>query len=120
MHQNSLNFATNTDNHINYGPVLENMVYLYARSKGYTASIGKTGNLECDFILRGTDLSYSYVQVAMTIMDSRKTEDREYRPFEKIRDNYPKYLITRNDMIQKRDGIIHVNIGPFMKAGAMF
>jgi len=116
----SFYFAANTDNRINYGPVLENMVYLYARSKGYAASIGKIGNLECDFILRGSDLSYSYVQVSMTIMDSRKTEDREYRPFEKIRDNYPKYLITRNDMIQKRDGIIHVNIGPFMKAGAMF
>ena len=116
----SFYFAANTDNRINYGPVLENMVYLYARSKGYAASIGKIGNLECDFILRGSDLSYSYVQVSMTIMDSRKTEDREYRPFEKIRDNYPKYLITRNDMIQKRDGIIHVNIGPFMKAGTMF
>lgn len=37
----SFYFATNTDNRINYGPVLENMVYLYARSKGYTTSIGK-------------------------------------------------------------------------------
>jgi len=116
----SFYFALNTDNRINYGPVLENIVYLYARSKGYTVSVGKIGALECDFILRGTDLSYAYVQVAMTIMDSRETEEREYRPFRKIRDNYPKYLITRNDLIQYRDGIEHVNIGPFMKAGTMF
>ena len=116
----SFYFVTNTDNRINYGPVLENIVYLYARSKGYSVGIGKIGNLECDFILRGTDLSYSYVQVCTTIMDSRKTEDREYRPFEKIHDNYPKYLLTRNDMLQKRDGIIHANIGPFMRLGTMF
>ena len=51
----------------------------------------------------------------MTIMNSIETEDREYRPLENIRDNYPKYLITRNDLIQQRNGIKHVNIAPFMK-----
>lgn len=44
------------------------------------------------------------------IMNSRDTEDREYRPLESIRDNYPKYVLTRNDPIQKRNGIIHMNI----------
>ena len=28
-------FATNTDNRINYGPALENVVFNYAKSKGY-------------------------------------------------------------------------------------
>lgn len=59
-------------------------------------------------------LNYAYVQVAMTIMGSRETEDREYRSFEKIKDNYPKHLLTRNDPIQKREGIIHANIPEFM------
>lgn len=113
-------FATNTDNRIHYGPVLENIVYIYARSKGYAVSVGRIGKLECDFILRSGAASYSYVQVAMTIMNSLETENREYAPLEKIRDNYPKYLITRNDLIQERNGVKHVNIGAFMKAGELF
>lgn len=113
-------FATNTDNRINYGPVLENIVYIYARSKGYAISVGRIGKLECDFILRSGTASYSYVQVAMTIMNSVETENREYAPLEKISDNYPKYLVTRNDLIQGRNGIKHVNIGNFMKNGDLF
>ena len=113
-------FATNTDNRINYGPALENVVYNYARSKGYEISIGRIGKLECDFIMRGSSMDYSYVQVSMTIMASRETEDREYMPLESILDNYPKYVLTRNDIIQKRNGIIHKNIPEFMVSGELF
>ena len=113
-------FSGNTDNRINYGPVLENIVYLYAKAKGYSVSVGRIGKLECDFILRGQPMQYSYVQVAMTIMSSENTENREYAPLESIRDNYPKYVVTRNDLIQQRNGIKHVNIGPFMKDGKLF
>jgi hypothetical protein len=56
----------------------------------------------------------------MTILNSIETENREYSPLESIRDNYPKYVITRNDLIQQRNGIIHVNIGPFMKSSRLF
>ncbi len=106
----SFYFALNTDNRINYGPVLENIVYRYAKNLGYEVSIGRIGKLECDFILRGRNMGYSYVQVAMTVMNSKKTEDREYRVLEKIRDNYPKFVITRADPIQYRNGIIHKNV----------
>ena len=61
-------FALNTDNRINYGPVLENIVYRYARAQGCKVSVGRIGKLECDFILRNPELGYAYVQVAMTIM----------------------------------------------------
>ena len=113
-------YAMNTDGRINYGPAMENAVYLYALSKGYRASVGRIGKLECDFILNKDNMDYAYIQVCMTIMGSRETEDREYRPFEKIRDNYPKYLVTRSDLIQRRDGVKHVNIGPFMKENKLF
>lgn len=113
-------FALNTDKRINYGPALENVVYIYARSKGYDISVGRIGKQECDFILRRNNAEYSYVQVAMTIINSPDTEDREYRPLEKIKDNYPKYLVTRNDLIQHRGGILHVNIAPFMKENRLF
>ena len=112
-------YATNTDNRINYGPVMENVAYVYARANNYSVSIGRIGKLECDFILR-KDLDYSYVQVCMTIMSSLNTEEREYKPLESIKDNYPKYILTRSDPIQHRNGIIHKNMPEFMKNGEMF
>ena len=116
----SFYFALNTDSRINYGPVLENVVYTYARAQGYSVSVGRIGKLECDFILRSPEMGYAYVQVAMTIMADRTTEEREYRPFAQIRDNYPKYLLTRSDPIQQRDGIVHANIPEFMQDGRVF
>lgn len=113
-------YSTNTDNRINYGPILENIVYLYAKSKDYEISVGRIGKLECDFILRRGQSDYSYIQIAMTIMNDISVENREYKPLELIKDNYPKYLITRDDLIQRRNGIKHVNAPQFMKDGLLF
>ena len=116
----SFYFAFKTDRRKNYGPALENIVYIYAVSKGYAVGVGRIGKLECDFILRRNNDSYAYVQVCTTIMNDISTEDREYRPLEMIRDGYPKYLLTRNDLIQERSGIMHCNIPIFMKENRMF
>ena len=105
---------------INYGPVLENIVYCYARSLGYEVSVGRIGRLECDFAMRSPEMEYAYVQVAMTIMKSRETEDREYRPLEQIRDNWPKFVITRGDPIQHRSGIVHENVVELVGEGRTF
>nr|MCR5781867.1 ATP-binding protein [Clostridia bacterium] len=111
----SFYFALNTDNRINFGPTLENIVYTYAAGKDYMISVGKIGKLECDFILRDNKMNYSYVQVAYTILDSKETEDREYRSLENIsRDNYPRYLLTADTLLQKRNGIRHENLLEFM------
>ncbi len=116
----SFYFALNTDNRINYGPALENIVYLYARSLDYAVSVGRIGTLECDFILRDFDMDYAYVQVAYKMLQSKDTEDREYRPLERIRDNYRKYVMTTDYMIQKRNGISHVNLMDFIGHGLRF
>lgn len=116
----SFYFALNTDNRINYGSALENMVYLYAKGMNYSVSVGRIGKLECDFILRDTEQNYSYVQVAYTINESQQTEDREYKPLEMIRDNYMKYVATTDYLLQKRNGIKHINILEFIKAGNKF
>ena len=113
-------FSTNTDNRINYGPALENLIYIYLRSKDYTVSVGRIGKLECDFIVRSNDLNYAYIQVAYIIGISKKTEDREYAVLEKIRDNYPKYLVTTDYLLQKRNGIQHVNLMNFVGSGQLF
>ena len=116
----SFYFSTNTDNRINYGPALENMVYLYARSFDYSVSVGRIGRLECDFILRDNSLNYAYVQVAYTIGESKATEDREYAPLEMIKDNYPKFVLTTDYLLQKRSGIRHLNLLEFMRAQKVF
>ncbi len=116
----SFYFCDNTDNRVNYGPVLENITYFYAKSRGYSVSVGRIGTLECDFILRNREADYAYLQVAYTIAQSRDTEDREYRALEMIKDNYPKYLLTTDYLLQKRSGIRHVNLMDFMKAGSEF
>ena len=116
----SFYFCDNTDNRVNYGPVLENITYFYAKSRGYSVSVGRIGTLECDFILRDREADYAYLQVAYTIAQSQETEDREYRALEMIKDNYPKYLLTTDYLLQKRSGIRHVNLMDFMKAGLEF
>ena len=113
-------FSQNTDNSINFGPVLENIVYIYSRSLEYSVSVGRIGKLECDFILHDRENNYSYVQVAYTIMQSKETEDREYRVLESIRDNYAKYVVTTDYMLQKRNGIKHVNLMEFMTSESLF
>lgn len=116
----SFYFSLNTDNKINYGPVLENIVYFYAKSQGYSISMGRIGKLECDFILRDHKMNYAYVQVAYTIALSKKTEDREYKSLESIRDNYPKYVMTTDYLLQNRNGIKHVNLIDFIISNSKF
>ena len=116
----SFYYAFNTDNRINFGPSLENIVFLFTKSKGYSVSVGRIGELECDFILRDVKSNYSYVQVAYTILASLDTEEREYAPLEKIKDNYPKYVVTTDYFEQKRNGIKHVNLIEFIKDNLEF
>lgn len=123
----SFYFLTNTDNRIDYGPALENIVYRYAKAKENEISIGRIGNLEIDFILRKPDLTYAYVQVARTIDNGivdedglNVTEEREYRPLESLKDNYPKYVLTLDVLLQRRNGIIHENICEFMSKNKDF
>lgn len=119
----SFYFASNVDNRVNYGPVLENIVFNYAKCMGYEASIGKIGRLEVDFILRKGWDQYAYVQVAKTIDNGiydengvPKTEEREYRPLESIRDNYPKFVLTMDHLLQHRNGVVHANLIEFLQA----
>lgn len=110
----SIYFALNTDNRLNYGPVLENVLYSYLKSKGYSLSVGRIGKLECDFIVRRGIDEYFYIQVTKNI-DDEKTEEREYRPFYEIKEMYPRYLFVLDLILQKNiSGINNVNIVDFI------
>ena len=110
----SIYYALNTDNRINYGPVLENVLFSYLKSKNYSLSVGKIGALECDFIARRGVDEYFYIQVTKN-MDDKKTEEREYKPFYEIKEMYPRYLFVSDLIFQKNiDGIKNVNIVDFI------
>ncbi len=109
----SIYYALNTDNRINYDPVLENVIYSYLKSKNYKLSVGYIGKLECDFIARKNYDDYYYIQVSKDI-SNKETEEREYKPFYMIKELYPRYLFTMDMLLQKRDGIKHVNIVEFI------
>lgn len=107
-------FAMNTDNRLSFGPSLENLVFLYLASHDYQISIGKIGNLECDFIVRNKNGEYAYIQVAYTLQgeDRKATEcikEREYRPFRNIRDGYPRYIISLDKFRDQQEGVHHIN-----------
>ena len=57
----------------------------------------------------------TYIQVAQSIMDPN-TRDREFRPLNKIKDNYPKYVLSMDEINLSSNGIIHMNILEFLKA----
>ena len=91
--RNRLIGLRNTD----YGHVLENIVYLELLRRGYEVSIGKIGSLEVDFVASKPNEKI-YYQVSATIMDE-KTRERELRPLESISDNYPKYILTMDQIV---------------------
>lgn len=105
--------ARNADARVNYGPALENALYTHLLSKGYKVSVGRIGKLECDFIVRKGD-EYAYVQVSLTVVDP-EVERREYAPFGKIRDAWPRYLFTLDPLRSQRDGVRHLNLMEFLK-----
>lgn len=110
----SIYFSANTDNRPNYGMSLENIIYTYLKSCAYKVSIGRIGNLECDFIVRNMFNEYAYIQVAYTLNDgdkehTDKLKEREYRPFRKIKDSYPRYIITLDRFQDQQEGVRHIN-----------
>lgn len=109
----SIYYALNTDNRVNYGPMLENIIYIYLKSKNYKLSVGRIGKLECDFIARKGFDKYFYIQISKTIEEDR-VEEREYKPFYDIKDMYPRYLFTMDLLLQNRDGVNNVNIADFI------
>lgn len=105
----SLYFSTNVNNEKNYGPSLENIVYLYLVSNGYQVSVGKIGKLECDFIIRKSNGDYAYIQVTYTMTGNEKVKEREYRPFRDIRNGYPRYIISLDRFRDQQEGVHHIN-----------
>ena len=74
------------------GHVIENIVYLELRRRGYKVNIGKLDQQEVDFVASGPN-GIEYFQVAASVTDPN-TLRRELSSLEKIADNYPKWILT--------------------------
>lgn len=97
---------------IDYNKLYENIVYLELLCRGYDVKVGKTDDYEIDFVAyKGSDILY--VQVCY-LLASPETVEREFGNLERIKDNYPKYVISGDLPDFSRNGIKHYNIIKFL------
>lgn len=91
---------------------LENIVCLELLARGYKVMIGKIGDYEIDFIAekKGTRM---YIQVTY-LLASEDTIKREFRVYDYVKDNYPKYVLSMDELDFSRNGIRHENIRNFL------
>lgn len=94
--------------------ILENLVFLELKRRRFKIATGKIAEKEVDFIVKDANDGLIYIQVAVTVMDEAKLE-QELRPFREIGDNYPKYIITLDDLFVKdHNGIKTINALDFL------
>jgi len=94
--------------------ILENIVYMELLRRGYKVTVGKSRTREIDFICdqRGEKL---YIQVAY-LLASEETIQREFGVYESIRDNFPKLVVSLDELDMSRNGVKHRNIRDFLLA----
>lgn len=90
------------------GHLLENVIYLELKRRNYQVWIGKTNNLEVDFIVRNNEGFTQYIQVAQTVQNAT-TLERELAAFNSIADHHEKLLITMDYEVGTYNGIKKIN-----------
>ncbi len=104
-----LNVLVGKDRITERGHILENIVFLELIRRGNKVWTGTSRNTEVDFVCKNPVGEIEYYQVAWQITNEN-TVEREFGALEKIKDNYPKYLLTTDSFTQNRDGIKHINV----------
>lgn len=100
------------DNEADIGQVLENIVFLELKRRGYDLFIGRIGGREIDFIAQDGPTTI-YFQVAY-LLEADATIEREFSPLLDIQDNYPKYVLSMDPVNRSRQGVTHLNIIDFL------
>lgn len=97
--------------------VIENAVYKQLSFLGYDIKVGVLNAGEVDFVCTKSGQTI-YVQASYIIAEDT-TRKREFGPLEKIRDNYPKYVISVTPYLTQRNenGIIHLSLRKFLTEG---
>ncbi|MDO5775360.1 MAG: ATP-binding protein [Eubacteriales bacterium] len=90
---------------------MENIVFLELKRRGYDVYIGKNESKEIDFVATKLDEKI-YVQVCVRIPDA---SDREVGNLMELKDHYPKYVVTLNDMdTGNENGIKIIHLADFL------
>lgn len=92
--------------------VLENIVYLELRRRGFDVTVGRFGDKEIDFVCQKQDKRI-YIQVAY-LLASPETVEREFGVFSDVKDNFPKYVLSLDDYDMSQNGIVHLNLRDFL------
>ena len=102
---------------IDMGHILENVIYLELLRRKGNVYVGQFDKNEIDFVVINSN-EIEYYQVALTVLDEN-TLKRELDAFKNIKDNYPKYLITLDDVMVNTDydGIKVVNALEWLLGG---
>ena len=97
----------------NIGHILENIVFLELKRHGYTITIGNVNGNEIDFVCKKNSQKM-YIQVAYRI-ENNETIKREFGSLLMINDNYPKYVLSMDEILQSQEGIKHMHIIDFLQ-----
>lgn len=100
------------NNNRDLGHILENIIFLELKRKGYRIYIGKNDVNEVDFVVE-TENEYIYIQVALSVRDEQ-TLQRELKPLETIPDHYKKYIITLDYDTNNYNGIKQISAMDFL------
>ena len=92
------------------GHLLENVVYLELLRRKNRVNIGKLAEKEVDFVATNMN-EVEYYQVCASVLDEN-TLERELAPLKEIKDNYPKILLTLDDIGNgaNYEGIRQINV----------
>mgnify|MGYP001767516671 CR=1 FL=1 len=92
--------------------ILENIVYIELLRRGYRVYIGKVNDLEIDFVAyKGSEIEYYQVSY---LLENETTRQREFGVYDSLQDNYPKYVLSMDQVNFSHKGIIHQNIETFL------
>lgn len=99
------------DHQQDYGHIIENIVFLELKRRYPHVYVGRSNDLEVDFVALNVKNEARYFQVALTTLDEKVLE-RELRPLKQIHNSYPKYLLTMDTLNKDAnyDGIQKMNI----------
>lgn len=103
------NIITTNKYEVDLGRKLENIVYFELFRRGGKVYVGKHNDREIDFVVQKANNEREYYQVAFTVNDE-KTFKREISAFDRIKDNYPKFLLTLDYDNTSISGIKKINV----------
>lgn len=96
----------------NRGHVTENLVFLELLRRGYEVSVGVLPQAEIDFVAQ-SPAGRIYIQVSETILDPN-VYAREMGAFSKLKDGYPRIIITKDREDLSHEGVRHLNLCDFL------